>query len=213
MQYEIIVLLILLVVIGVGIGFIAALLGLGGGFLNIPTLMFLCCLDIHAAISTSLFIIVFTSSSATISYIKQKRILFKVGLTLEITTIIGGVLSSWLKAFIDKYVLSYIFSIAMLIVGVYIIYKSIKKNEIPIESEIQCEISPDSRFYYLSGTHVDSKGKTHPYEFNLFYVLPLSFFAGFISGLIGIGGGIVKVPLLLEACNIPVHMATATSSF
>ena len=205
-------LIIILFICGIGVGFVAALLGLGGGFANVPIFMFLCFFDIHVAVSASLLVILFTSLSATINYIRQKRILFKAALYLEGATIVGGILSSILKTFIQSLILAYIFSTALLIMGIVIIYTTQRGQNSNQEADIPMP-GGKSSFYIFKGTYLDNEGKTNHYQFNVFYIMPLTFIAGFIAGLIGIGGGAVKVPVMIGVCGIPIHLATSTSSF
>ncbi|MHA1143907.1 MAG: sulfite exporter TauE/SafE family protein [Candidatus Helarchaeota archaeon] len=208
-------LLILLIFIGLGIGFVAAFLGVGGGFMNVPVLVLVCFLDIHVAVSASLFVILFTSTSASINYLRQKRVLIKVGLVLESAAIVGGIFASLLKSFIASFILSYIFCAALAIMGFQIIYKTMKdrKEENDVETSKEDNSLANARFYIIQGRYVDAQQGSHFYKFNIFHAIPFMFCAGFVSGLIGIGGGIIKVPILLDVCGLPIHLATGTSSF
>jgi uncharacterized membrane protein YfcA len=60
---------------------------------------------------------------------------------------------------------------------------------------------------------VDADGETHDFSYSLSLGLALSFVIGFMSSLLGIGGGIIHVPVLILLLNFPVHIATATSHF
>ena len=86
--------------LGIIIGILAALFGLGGGFLIVPSLHLLG-VEMHRAIGTSLATIVFTSLSSTIGYALQKRIHYKVGILLAIPAILGVYVGAWLTQFLS----------------------------------------------------------------------------------------------------------------
>ncbi|WP_148882348.1 sulfite exporter TauE/SafE family protein [Thermococcus aciditolerans] len=170
--------------VGVFIGILAALFGLGGGFLIVPTLNFLG-VEIHHAVGTSSAAVVFTSLSSAIAYSRQKRIHYKVGLLLASTAVIGAYIGAWLTSFISAAQLKVIFGLALVIVAVRI-YR--KKTAEPSEVKLE-EVEVNYKLVPIGG-----------------------FFAGIASGLLGVGGGIINVPFLTYL-GLPIHYAVATSSF
>ena len=60
---------------------------------------------------------------------------------------------------------------------------------------------------------VDADGARYRYAYNPVVGIVLSIFVGFISSLLGVGGGFIHVPALSRLLNFPVHIATATSHF
>ena len=86
--------------IGIFIGILAALFGLGGGFLVVPTLNLLG-VEIHHAVGTSSAAVVFTSLSSAIAYHKQGRIHHKAGLLLASTAVIGAYTGAWMTSYIS----------------------------------------------------------------------------------------------------------------
>jgi len=170
--------------VGVFIGTLAALFGLGGGFLIVPTLNLLG-VEMHHAVGTSSAAVVFTSLSSAIAYSRQGRIHYRVGLLLASTAVIGAYIGAWLTSFISASGLKVIFGLALIVVAVRI-YR--KKTAEP--SEVKLE---DVRVNYK--------------------LVPVGgFFAGIASGLLGVGGGIINVPFLTYL-GLPIHYAVATSSF
>ena len=171
-------------VIGVIIGILAALFGLGGGFLIVPTLNFLG-VRIHHAVGTSSAAVVFTSLSSAIAYHRQRRIHYRVGLLLASTAVIGAYLGAWLTSFISAAQLKVIFGLALLVVAVRV-YR--KKTAEPSEVKLE-DVKVNYKLVPIGG-----------------------FFAGIASGLLGVGGGIINVPFLTYL-GLPIHYAVATSSF
>ena len=66
---------------------------------------------------------------------------------------------------------------------------------------------------YISRSITDIDGTTHKFAYNPVLGVIISVFVGYISSLLGIGGGIIHVPVLVHVLNFPVHIATATSHF
>ncbi|WP_456421436.1 sulfite exporter TauE/SafE family protein [Thermococcus sp.] len=170
--------------VGVFIGILAALFGLGGGFLIVPTLNFLG-VEIHHAVGTSSAAVVFTSLSSALAYHRQRRIHYKAGLLLASTAVIGAYIGAWLTSFISAAQLKVIFGLALIVVAVRIYGK---KTAEPSEVKLE-DVKVNYRLVPIGG-----------------------FFAGIASGLLGVGGGIINVPFLTYL-GLPIHYAVATSSF
>lgn len=170
--------------VGVFIGILAALFGLGGGFLIVPTLNLLG-VEIHHAVGTSSAAVVFTSLSSALAYSRQKRIHYKIGLLLASTAVIGAYIGAWMTSFISAGTLKIIFGATLIIVAIRI-YR--KKTAEPTEIRLE-DVKVDYRLVPIGG-----------------------FFAGIASGLLGVGGGIINVPFLTWL-GLPIHYAVATSSF
>jgi len=205
-----------LILFGLIYGILAPILGIGGGFFFVPTLNILFFLDIHLAITTSMFVILFTSISGTIKYYFTGRInkeIIKIGLILSVTTISGGILGSIFKEYISSIVLTIIFAISLASVGIYMIAHSIKEKE--EENKVESSVIQEnpSNKLILYGSFLDKENKTVKYSLNLPLVLPLTFFAGILSGLLGIGGGLINVPTLNVVCGLPIHFSVAASTF
>ncbi|AIF69995.1 permease [Palaeococcus pacificus DY20341] len=170
--------------VGIFIGILAAMFGLGGGFLIVPTLNLLG-VEIHHAVGTSSAAVVFTSLSSAIAYSRQKRIHYKVGILLAIPAVVGAYIGAWLTSFLNPAQLKTIFGAVLIIVAVRIYRKkTVEPSEIKLEDvEVNYNLVP------IGG-----------------------FFAGIASGLLGVGGGIINVPFLTYL-GLPIHYAVATSSF
>ncbi|MEQ9716034.1 MAG: sulfite exporter TauE/SafE family protein [Candidatus Asgardarchaeum sp.] len=211
----IIVKIIFLIFIGLFVGFIGGLVGLGGGFLFVPIFYFVLGLDIKQCIGTSLFIIPFLSISAAYSHFKKRLIDFKTALIFEISTIPGAVAGAYLTIIIPNYFLKVLFGV-ILSLGAYKLLKK-KEKENPInkwdESSICSNNHKTPNRLNMKRQIVTSDGTIFTYDINILKLLFLGIIAGLVSGVAGVGGGIIKVPALILLLGVPPHVAIATSSF
>ncbi len=188
----------LLPIFGFLIGTAAALTGVGGGTFVVPLLSLVYGLAPTEAVGTSLATIIFTSVASTVNYLKQKRVYWIAGLVLAIATAPGAYIGSILTAVpMIKAWLGFIFGVFLIMVAAQMILRALARSE-----ENRCT------------------GKDPAFEKDLFrnwrklaVGFVLSFFGGISSGLLGIGGGIVMVPIMCYALSFPIHFSIPTSMF
>jgi uncharacterized membrane protein YfcA len=198
--------MVFLPVLALVIGIIAAMLGIGGGVFVVPALQLLP-LSIEfspqMAAGTSLAMIVFKALSSTAGYARQKRIDYRIGLLLATVTIPGALVGAYLTSIISANLLILIFAIFLLYVASRMIFTYRlwgKRSAGASQPGWQRELT-------------DSDGKIFRYVSNMKLGIPLSFLAGVSSGLLGIGGGALMVPVLHFVLAFPMHLAVATSVF
>lgn len=176
--------------------------GIGGGVFTVPLLALFYDFSPAQAVGTSLTTIIFTSLAATANYSRQKRIYYKTGLILATTTVPGALVGAYLTSVIEARFLGLIFGIFLLFVALRMIFKfsfsrlrNSERGKNIYHAAIYSESSLfESRATILLGT-------------------VLSFFAGLSSGLLGIGGGSLMVPIMSLTMSIPIHITVATSMF
>lgn len=188
----------LLPIFGFLIGIAAALTGVGGGIFIVPLLNLIYGFAITSATGTSLAAIIFTSIASTFNYAKQKRVYFKIGLVLALATAPGAYFGAELTTIpLIKAWLGPIFGVFLLIVAAQMIYKALSTK-----SEERCG-EKDNVFE----TALLANRK------KLLMALGLSFFGGVASGLLGVGGGTILVPIMCYALDFPIHFSIPTSMF
>ncbi len=190
----------LLIIFGFLIAIAAALTGVGGGIFTVPVLTLLYGFENTSAIGTSLAMIIFTAAAATINYARQRRIRYTTGVLLAITTTPGALLGAWLTTVLREQELGLAFSFFLFAVAIRIIINSRRSSS---ESDEQKERTTALKSYQRSGFLWKKVSAG----------IIVGFFAGVASGLLGIGGGILVVPVMTFVLAIPIHMATATSMF
>lgn len=185
----------LLVVFGFFIGILASMTGVGGGVFIVPILTLLYNFLPANAVGTSLTTIIFTAMASAINYAMQKRIYYKTGVVLIITTAPGAYLGAWLTTIIEPRELGLIFGFFLIFVALRMAYGLVRKKGRGKTSTV----NSDSELLKRKKTIVIGAG--------------LSFFGGLASGLLGIGGGTLVVPIMTITMGMPIHYATATSMF
>lgn len=150
------------------------------------------------AAGTSLTVIVFTAVAAALNYARQRRIYWRTGLVLAVVTMPGAYLGAWLTTQLQPRDLGLIFGFFLLVVGVYMIMDL---------SNVRRSKNQGEELKRRSDSELVSSGKT------IAVGAGLSFFGGLASGLLGIGGGLLVVPILTFAMGMSIHLATATSMF
>jgi uncharacterized membrane protein YfcA len=198
----------ILFLISIGVGIISSLTGIGGGSFIVPVLIMFFNISTHKAIGTSLLIVIFTAISSTFAYYKQKRIDYKNGLYLIIGTIPGALIGSYLTIFFSSRELALLFGFFLIFISFRIIYKAFKKDE---NNKKYREIK--NKKYYSYVEIIDSKGEVFKYYANTPLGIIFSIFAGISSGMFGIGGGALAVPIMHIIVGMPMHIAIATSMF
>lgn len=181
------------------ISIFASMVGIGGGALNLPILMFLFSLDYKVAVGTSLIIIVCSSFMSALSYMKQRQIFFRVALCLAIPSLLASATCSYLTQFISTFYLSLFFGFVTLLLGVQMIYPRLR-IVFPIAYGPTFEEEKETSF----GTVVRAK----LFYFHLFF---WGLISGTANGFTGIGGGLINVPAMVLG-KVPMHTAVATSS-
>ena len=194
-------LILLLVSIGFLVGSYGTLVGLGGAVVLTPVLLLLYP-EANPQVLTSITMgVVFLNSlSGTLTYARQKRIDYRNGLYFAIAAMPGTIIGVWLLRFIQQQLFSIIFGALLLVFASIIWLRPKAKPTFSASNNPSCVL-------------VDSSGMRFSYRCNRPLGILLSFAVGFIAGLMGIGGGIIHMPMLLYVLHFPMHIATATSHF
>lgn len=198
--------------IGIAAGFLGSTLGVGGGIFIVPIFTLVLHLPIHVAIGSSLVAIVATSCTAASVYTKAHLTNIKLGLILETTSAPGAVAGALIAAHLASPVLSASFGLIL----IYTAYRMIRRQRLMVETY---QVQPTNRFAVLSSQlsnsyYDENSGKLVTYSIgHIPQGLGASFFGGVLSGLLGIGGGIIKVPVMNLVMGLPMKATIGTSSF
>lgn len=193
-----------LVALGFGVGVLGTLIGAGGGFILVPVLLLLYPhADPSTITSISLAVVFVNATSGSWAYARMKRIDYRSGLIFAAATVPGAVIGAYSTDFIPRRQFNLIFGVLMIAMGIYLLTRQKKDVSTPGKSH-----NADT-----TRTLVEADGTSHVYSYNIKLGTGLSVAVGYLSSLLGIGGGIIHVPALAHLLNFPVHVATATSHF
>jgi uncharacterized membrane protein YfcA len=188
---------VLLVVLGFFAGLLGALTGIGGGVLLSPILALYFGIPIRQAIGTSLVAVITTSAASSSVHLQRHTTDIRLGMTLELATSLGAAITAYLVGYFNRNALEGIFAGFLLYSAITIMRRGGKVKP-------EDESSPA-----LNGVTV-----IPPYEPQRYPLgMGASLVAGALSGLLGIGGGPIKVPVMYIFMNVPLMVATATSNF
>jgi len=153
--------------------------------------------------SISLAVVFCNALSGSLAYGRMQRIDYKSGLLLSAATLPGAIVGALNTSYIPRRLFDAVFGILMVIVSVFIVSRPEREN-----------LKEDgSKGKWFKRTIVDGDGTQYTFSYNLTSGLIVSLFVGYLSSLLGIGGGIIHVPVLCNFLGFPVHIATATSHF
>ncbi|SMQ83989.1 hypothetical protein SAMN05444673_5670 [Bacillus sp. OV166] len=198
---------IILVVIGLIASSLGSLIGLGGGIIIVPSLLYLSTLSAfghitpQVAVGTSLFTMIFTGLSSTLAYMKHKTVDYKSGLIFLIGSGPGSILGAWVTEGLHMKTFNIFFGLFIIFISIILLLKD-RLKPIPYRK--------DRGFIR---TFIDNAGKTFEYGYNPIIGVLIAFVVGFLSGVFGVGGGSLMVPTMILVFFFPPHVATATSMF
>jgi len=189
---------------GFGAGSLGALLGIGGGVFLVPLLNSVLGLPIKIAVATSLMTVIGTSSAVSASTAGRNLINLRLGMLLEIGSAAGGLAAGVTFQYLSDRTLFVGFAVVTALIAVLMLTRLDRRNVL----DASVDPGPLGGRYYEeeSAREVVYRVKRLP------VAMIVSGIAGVISGTLGIGGGILKVPMLNAWCGVPLRAAAATSA-
>ncbi len=197
----------LLFLISIVAGFMGAMSGMGGGIILIPALTFFG-MDIKHAIAVSIVSVIATSSGSASAYVRDRITNLKVGMFLEMFTIVGALAGAAITIISGRKFLFILFGIVLLFSWVALFRQ---RHESWQQAGHQDSFS---HWLELEGKYYDqSVGKIIEYRGSRAYLGgPLMLGAGLVAGLLGIGAGALKVLIHDLVMGLPPKVSTTTSN-
>jgi uncharacterized protein len=194
---------LLLFLSGLAAGAFGGLLGLGGGILIVPILTIGFGASITAAAGVSLVSVIATSAGGAAFNVRNRRADVRIGMLLAAGTVIGAVTGGVLAGILPDRVLAGLFAALLAYTAVTMGRRLLRRGDVD-ERRADAAVdpaAPDGPGAPAYRTHRVGPG------------IGLSFVAGNVSGLLGVGGGVVVVPLMNLVLGAPLAVAAATSNF
>jgi uncharacterized membrane protein YfcA len=197
--------LISILLFGIFAGCLGAMLGLGGGVLMIIFFIFALNLPAHQAVALSLLAVIATSSMGGSVYLKDKLTNIKLAMVLETCTVTGAVTGAILALILPSL-------FTEIVLGIVILFAALIMLKSPRSEKI---VPPEEGVKLVLGRFYDPLGKCDVLYAPVRMQLGLlsSLLAGSISGIAGIGGGVVMVPIMNLMMKVPIKAAAGTSNF
>jgi len=200
------------VLLGSVLGTFGTIIGAGGGFLLVPVLLLLGWPH-EQAVGTSLLMVAANAASGSLSYWRQRRIDLASGWRFAVATLPGALVGSLIVEQISGKVFNIIFGLLLLALAVYLFLRPEKRTPPHAAGAPPPPPAGWRGWGWQVRDFVDTRGEHWVYGYAQPWALLLSFGVGFMSSILGIGGGIIHVPALINLFNFPAHIATATSHF
>ncbi|MES5135013.1 sulfite exporter TauE/SafE family protein [Prevotella amnii] len=186
-------------------GLLGSLTGLGGGVVVIPVLTLGFGIDFHYAIGAALIASISTSSGSASAYVREGITNIRLGMFLEIATTIGAVLGAFIAIWMPTNIIAVIFGIVMMMTAVLQ-----QRRKTDHYNVIGSTMAKKLKLY---GTYPTKEG-IKSYELtNVGGGFSIMVSAGILSGLLGIGSGVLKVLAMDTAMKVPFKVSTTTSNF
>ena len=189
-----------ILLVAVAAGVFGSMLGVGGGIIMVPVLSLAFGVPIKTAIATSIVCVIATSSMAQTTFAARGMTNMRLGMFLEVATTVGAVAGGVTAVLIDGRVLQGCFAVVLF----YVAWQMGRpRGDVP---PVETGVMP-SRYYD------PSEGREISYGVHgLAPGFALSFVAGNVSGLLGVGGGAFKVPIMRLLMGVPLKATLATSN-
>ena len=187
-------------------GFLGSLTGLGGGVVIVPLLTLGFGVDIHYAAGASLVSVIATSSGAAVAYLKEGFTNLRLGIFLEVATTIGALVGAMIATYVSVKALALVF-------GIFLLYSSyLSQQPGPDWPDIEPP-DPLTTNLRLNSTYPTADGLISYQVHSVPLGFGLMLLAGVLSGLLGIGSGVLKVLAMDQAMRLPFKVSTTTSNF
>lgn len=187
-------------------GLVGSLTGLGGGVIIIPLLTLVLGVDIHYAIGASIVSVIATSSGSAAAYVKEGITNIRIGMFLEIATTISAVAGAVITVYINPGYIAVLFGCILLFSAAMMVRKKVDRSDDDTTGVL-------ANFFKLNGAYPTAGGMVKYGVHNVAGGFVMMFFAGIISGLLGIGSGALKVLAMDNIMKLPFKVSTTTSNF
>ena len=191
-----------------GAGAYGSLVGIGGGLIIVPVLSVALGFDLKSAIAASLVGVIATSLSASPKYVRSGLADRRLGLLLLVGATLGGISGSFLSDSLDAGVLALLFGLLLLGIALQML-RQVRRPSVPPPLD-----ADDLASGFASSFVEPTSGQLVVYRARR--LLPgslISFLAGNVSGLLGVGGGVISVPTMNIVMHVPIRVATTTSTY
>lgn len=184
--------------LGFAVGTLGTLIGAGGGFILLPVLALIHPQDSAATLTAiSLTVVCANATSGSFAYARMRRIDYRSALAFAAAGLPGSIIGAWATQFLNRRLFDPLLGVMLIAGATIVLWRPERETEVTAP--------------HATRTLVEKDGTVHAYSPRLGLGILLSVGVGFVSSLLGIGGGIIHVPAMVFLLGFPTHVATATS--
>lgn len=191
---------------GVAAGVFGSLLGLGGGLLIVPLLTIGFGLPLREAVGVSLVCVIVTSSASASVYLQRHQANLRLGMVLELFTALGAVAGGLVAFLLDERLLAALFAALL----VYVAVTMLRGRSAVADAEAVADAVEEGNPVAAGAPPIAEDSAVVVQRFPA--GIAGSVGAGVVSAVLGVGGGIIKVPVMHLVMGVPLRVATATSN-
>ncbi len=194
--------------VSIGAGGFGSMVGIGGGLVIVPVLSVVLGYDVKVAIAASLVGVIATSLSASPRFVRTGIADRRLGMLLLVAAAIGGLAGGVTAGYLEGRTLSLLFALLLTGVALRMLWQ-LRHPLVPRPVTAEDEASGFVSSYVEPTTGDEISYRAHR-------LLPgtlVSFVAGNVSGLLGVGGGVINVPTMSVLMQVPIRVATTTSTY
>ena len=199
---------VIVALLGLASGVVGAIVGLGGGIILVPLLLYFGIelglvdgMTPQRIVGLSVIMMIFIGLSSTLSYMKTRTVDYRSGLIFFAGSIPGTILGAYVNKGLDLPSFNLYFGLLLIFLSVLLLVRKYLK---PVRWFVE---------HGRTRTFKDQEGAVHEYGYPIWFAVMLTFGIGFASGLFGIGGGSIIVPAMILLFLFPPHVAVGTSMF
>jgi hypothetical protein len=194
-----------LVLLGFGVGGYGTMIGAGGGFVLVPLLLILYpSAGPEFVTSVSLAVVFFNAASGTLAYVRQRRVDYLAANLFAAATIPGAIAGALAIGYVPRDIFDVVFALLLLGIAAFLMLRPAPTTRVVQRTHRRGEVTR---------MLTDHEGVMYVYSYNVSWGVATSTGVGFLSSLLGIGGGVVHVPIMVRFLRFPTHVATATSHY
>ena len=191
---------LLLALLGLAISTYGTLIGTGGGFMLVPTLLLLFPNESPSLVTaTSLSVVLISAVSGSIAYARQRRIDYVSVLTFGGPSIPGAVLGAQATHLVQRGTFDAILGVVLVALALFLILRP--QPVVVVVGERRGHVTRFIR---------DASGMTYFYTYNRLLAVVFGVGLGFVAAFFGIGGASILIPLMIQFLHFPAYIATAT---
>lgn len=185
---------------------LGSMLGLGGGVFMVPLFTLFLGVDPKIAVAASAIAVVTNSVVGSTRHLRNRYVNIRLSMLLEISTALGAIVGALIAVAVSAGFLKALLGVVLL----YAAWSMLRGRKVEIEN---CSLDEPDNLHLMDSFHEKDGRLVRYMPRRVPFGIGASSGAGVISGMLGIGGGVVQVPMMNLLMKVPLRAAAGSSSF